>query len=103
LEHSRERKSTREAQNHASAGPPPSLVFSAPDSTLRTGRQDELSIVYVRLQEALADAQDRGAQQLKIDRAFVEAIYKVLDGQKGELEDLRSKLDGVKVNAIYLK
>ncbi|KAK0195319.1 signal transducer [Armillaria mellea] len=52
--------------------------------------------VLLRLQEAMADAKERGAQQLKLDRAFVEAIIKAMDVRRANFFDLKGKFDGVK-------
>lgn len=73
------------------------MVSGSEPSSSRPGKSEEVDIVHLRLQEALADAQDRGAQQLKLDRAFVEAIYNSIDSRKAEVDDMRSKFDGMKV------
>ncbi|KAJ3518786.1 hypothetical protein NMY22_g13507 [Coprinellus aureogranulatus] len=52
--------------------------------------------VVARLREALQDAQDRGAQQLKLDRGFLEAIFQTLDTRNTEFNQMRSKLDGMR-------
>ncbi|KAJ7072415.1 signal transducer [Mycena amicta] len=52
--------------------------------------------VVLRLREALADARDRGAQQLKLDRAFVEAILGAIESRDAESSSLKAKLDGFK-------
>lgn len=59
-------------------------------------RPDDSDFVLLRLQEAMADAKERGAQQLKLDRAFVEAIIKTMDLRKAAFFDLKGKFDGVK-------
>ncbi|KAG6917422.1 hypothetical protein DXG01_002507 [Tephrocybe rancida] len=58
--------------------------------------EDSPNLVTLRLQEAVADARDRGAHQLKMDRTFVEAILSTMETQKGEHLQLKSKFDGVK-------
>jgi len=58
---------------------------------------DTAEIVVLRLQEALVDARERGAQQLKMDRTFVEAVFSMLESTKQEHEQLRNKFDGIKV------
>ncbi|KAH8119286.1 RhoGAP-domain-containing protein [Phellopilus nigrolimitatus] len=54
------------------------------------------NLVTRRLKEALSDANDRSAEYIKLDRAFVEAIISSLD-QKGEqMSEMTNKLDGMK-------
>ncbi|KAF5385915.1 hypothetical protein D9615_002478 [Tricholomella constricta] len=73
------------------------ITLTEPGSTVPTTlRHDTADLVAVRLQEAVADARDRGAQQLKMDRAFVEAILSTMEAQKAEHQQLKSKFDGVK-------
>lgn len=59
-------------------------------------RPDDSDFVLLRLQEAMADAKERGAHQLKLDRAFVEAIIKAMDVRRANFFDLKGKFDGVK-------
>ncbi|KAJ7703285.1 hypothetical protein B0H17DRAFT_1194482 [Mycena rosella] len=59
-------------------------------------RNDQTSVVTLRLQEALADARDRGAHQLKLDRGFVEAILEVMESRDLDYLSLKGKFDGVK-------
>ncbi|KAJ7188362.1 hypothetical protein C8R46DRAFT_1054562 [Mycena filopes] len=61
-----------------------------------TARSDQASMVTLRLQEALADAQSRGAQQLKLDRGFIEAIIAAMESRELEHLSLKGKFDGVK-------
>ncbi|KAJ7045423.1 RhoGAP-domain-containing protein [Mycena alexandri] len=61
-----------------------------------TLNNDQASMVMLRLQEALADAQSRGAQQLKLDRGFIEAILGAMESRDSEYTSLKSKFDGVK-------
>ncbi|KAG5342922.1 hypothetical protein C0989_005870 [Termitomyces sp. Mn162] len=73
------------------------ITLTGPDSKMSTTlSEDGTDITVVRLQEAVADARDRGAQHLKMDRGFVEAILSTLETQKMEYLQLRSKFDGVK-------
>ncbi|KAG6821004.1 hypothetical protein H0H93_008633 [Arthromyces matolae] len=73
------------------------ITLTEPDSKGSTtisedGRED---LVTARLQEAVADARERGVP-LKIDRAFVEAILSTLQMQRAEYVQLKSKFDGIK-------
>ncbi|KAJ7209503.1 signal transducer, partial [Mycena pura] len=61
-----------------------------------SSKNDQASMVILRLQDALADARERGAQQLKLDRAFVEAILGAVESRDAELSNLKGKFDGVK-------
>ncbi|KAG6816966.1 hypothetical protein H0H87_001280 [Tephrocybe sp. NHM501043] len=63
---------------------------------LTVSQENGTDLVTLRLQEAVADARDRGAHQLKMDRAFVEAILSTMETQKAEYLQLKSKFDGVK-------
>jgi hypothetical protein len=57
-------------------------------------------MVTLRLQEALADARERGAQQLKLDRGFVEAILGAMESRDLENLSLKAKFDGAKVWSV---
>lgn len=61
------------------------------------GRADTGDLVSRRLKEALADATDRGATAVKLDREFVEAILHALQGSQNRYADLKGRLDGMKV------
>ncbi|KAK0461357.1 uncharacterized protein EV420DRAFT_1640837 [Desarmillaria tabescens] len=69
------------------------ITLTTPGSVTRP---DDSDFVLLRLQEAMADAKERGAQQLKLDRAFVEAIIKAMNVRRADLFDLKGKFDGVK-------
>ena len=60
-------------------------------------RDDSSDIVLRRLQEAMADARDRGTHQLKLDKGFAEAILGAMESRKLEYGELRGKFDGIKV------
>ncbi|KAJ7594830.1 hypothetical protein C8J56DRAFT_927746 [Mycena floridula] len=81
------------------------VTLTTPGQTAaRVLRQDPTDLVLLRLQEALSDATDRGAQQLKLDRGFVEAIVQSISSQKAENADLKSKFDGAKrVSKQYIE
>lgn len=57
-------------------------------------------LVTARLKEALDDAKDRNAQQLKVDRAFLEAILHTLESKNGEAIQMKGKLDGMRVSSL---
>ncbi|KAG6868110.1 hypothetical protein C0993_007521 [Termitomyces sp. T159_Od127] len=73
------------------------ITLTEPDlKTSTTFPEDAADLVIVRLQEVVADARDRGAQHLKMERAFVEAILTTLQTQKTEYLQLTNKFDGIK-------
>ncbi|KAK0504860.1 signal transducer [Armillaria luteobubalina] len=73
------------------------IALATPGANLSSvTRPDDSDFVLLRLQEAMADAKERGAQQLKLDRAFVEAIIKAMDVRRANFFDLKGKFDGVK-------
>ncbi|KAJ7680241.1 hypothetical protein DFH06DRAFT_408284 [Mycena polygramma] len=61
-----------------------------------SSRNDQASMVTVRLQETLADAQNRGAQHVKLDRGFVEAILGAMESRELEYLSTKAKFDGIK-------
>ncbi|KAJ7462200.1 signal transducer [Mycena galericulata] len=90
-------RSSSDSQNR----PPPTArvtITRAESASATTGalRNDQASMVVLRLQEALADARERGAQQLKFDRAFVEAILGAMESRELDYSNLKAKFDGVK-------
>ena len=59
--------------------------------------EDTSVLVTRRLQEALTDANERGAQQLKLNKTFAQAILNTLEYRTKVYADLKTKFDGVKV------
>ncbi|KAL0575599.1 Rho-type gtpase-activating protein [Marasmius crinis-equi] len=73
------------------------ITVSPPgDANDKADKQDTGDLVLVRLQEVLSDAKERGAQQLKFDRSFVEAIHKAMLSRKADYSELKGNLDGIK-------
>ncbi|RDB16810.1 putative Rho-type GTPase-activating protein 3 [Hypsizygus marmoreus] len=73
------------------------ITLTEPDSAVAAPFKSETTdLVVTRLQEAVIDARERGAQQLKMDRGFVEAILSAMAAQKAEFQQLKSKFDGAK-------
>ncbi|TFK44647.1 hypothetical protein BDQ12DRAFT_730679 [Crucibulum laeve] len=73
------------------------ITLTEPESTTSTTLRHESSdVVLLRLREAMDDAKDRGAQQLKLERSFIEAIMEALESRKSETHQLKAKLDGMK-------
>lgn len=59
-------------------------------------RADTADLVSRRLKEALTDATDRGANAVKLDKEFVEAILVALQGSQNRYTELKGRLDGMK-------
>ena len=57
---------------------------------------DNSDLVIRRLQEAFADATVRGAQQLKLDKGFVEAILAAFEQRNEAFSQLKVKYDGIR-------
>lgn len=60
-------------------------------------RHDTSELVSRRLKEALTDASERGSDYIKLDRAFIEAILTSLEQKNRQVNEISSKLDGMKV------
>jgi len=78
----------------------PEVVVTAPDSNVGRTFQQSSDVVLHRLQEALVDSKERGAQQMKLDITFVEAIIKAMGSRNEEFEDLKRSFDGMKVGSL---
>jgi hypothetical protein len=75
------------------------ITLTEPGSRVAvTLEEDTSALVTRRLQEALADADERGAQQLKFDKIFVQAIMSTMEYRSKTYADLKTKFDGMKVN-----
>lgn len=73
------------------------ITLTTPGSNVpRAFTQDTSELVLLRLQQALADAKERGAHQLKLDRGFVEAIITAMETKKADYSHLKGQFDGVK-------
>lgn len=73
------------------------VTLTPPESNVaRPATVDNSDLVVRRLQEAFADATDRGAQQLKLDKGFVEAILTAFDQRSDAFSQLKVKYDGMK-------
>ncbi|KAF7970388.1 hypothetical protein HWV62_24253 [Athelia sp. TMB] len=74
----------------------PTKASLAPDGAAPAVAPDSSDLVVSRLQEAYADASQRGAQQLKLDKGFVEAILGAFDQRQRAFGDIKSKYDGMR-------
>lgn len=73
-------------------------VTSGSGATSRSSRSPDA--VIARLREVLEDAKDRNAQQLKVDRTFMEALLQAFDTKTSEANQVRAKLDGMRVSTL---
>ncbi len=83
--------------SNASLGPTRITVTSPENSTSKLMRSDTSELVRLRLQEALADTNGRGSTHVKLDVEFVGAIMTLLEQRKEEYDDMKRRLDGMKV------
>jgi hypothetical protein len=80
---------------------PPGAKAAAGAGTTGALRQDTAVLVTRRLQEVLVDANERGAQQLKLDKTFVEAILGAMELRNKAYTDMKAKFDGMKVCSTF--
>lgn len=74
------------------------ITVTSPDNmTTSFVRSDTSELIRRRLQEALKDCQERGANYVKIDTEFLGAIMMLVDQQREDFQDIKRKLDGMKV------
>ncbi|KAJ3713293.1 hypothetical protein C8R42DRAFT_684717 [Lentinula raphanica] len=78
--------------------PPTTIMISPPADTKDEVKElaSPADLVLQRLQDVLADATDRGAQQMKLDRGFVEAIVNAMATRKAEYTEARKQIDSMK-------
>lgn len=72
----------------------------SPEITKGTIRSEISEIVIRRLREALQDTRDRGAAHVKLDTELIEAILSLLHQRQEECNEMKQKLDGVKVGIV---
>ncbi|EPQ56987.1 RhoGAP-domain-containing protein [Gloeophyllum trabeum ATCC 11539] len=73
----------------------PRMTLTVPGvEPVKIARESE-ELVTRRLQEVLLDANERNASHVKLDKEFVEAIYKVLEQKKTEQSTLKGKLNNI--------
>ncbi|TFK75276.1 RhoGAP-domain-containing protein [Pluteus cervinus] len=88
---------THDGPTHGLTRATTSITLTEPGSSVATTIQTHSpDAVQSRVKEAVKDAKERNAQQLKLDRMFVEAILETLESRKADYMDLKSRLDGVK-------
>ena len=73
------------------------VTLTPPESNVaRPATIDNSDLVVRRLREAFADATERGAQQLKLDKGFVEAILSAFEQRSETFSQLKVKYDGMR-------
>ncbi|KAI6157919.1 RhoGAP-domain-containing protein [Pisolithus tinctorius] len=73
------------------------ITLTAPESAATTPVLSEsYEFVLQRLQEMLADANEKGSLQLRFNKSFVETILSVMEQRHVEYTDLKSHYDGTK-------
>ncbi|KAF9461310.1 hypothetical protein BDZ94DRAFT_1264138 [Collybia nuda] len=75
---------------------PTSITLTEPGATSTVTLRHDTDIVSLRLHEVITDARERGAQQVKLDMDFIEAILATLETRKVENQRLKNKFDGIK-------
>ncbi|CAK5281481.1 unnamed protein product, partial [Mycena citricolor] len=87
-------RSSSESQGQPVKRIPLTRADSAGTAVPRDAIGSDLAVL--RLRQASADARERGATQLKLDKAFVDAILSAIDTRDAELSTVKTKLDGVR-------
>ncbi|KAJ3759986.1 signal transducer [Lentinula raphanica] len=87
-----------DAELESEENPPTTIMISPPADTKDEVKElaSPADLVLQRLQDVLADATDRGAQQMKLDRGFVEAIVNAMATRKAEYTEARKQIDSMK-------
>ncbi|KAJ3850321.1 signal transducer [Lentinula lateritia] len=78
---------------------PSTTIMVSPPADVKEEAKEPISaadLVLQRLQDVLADATDRGAQQMKFDRGFVEAIVTAMTAKKADYVEARKQIDSMK-------
>jgi len=84
--------------------PGPSAATRELSATTNTRRVDpDPDLVMSKLREALNNAKEKGAQQIKVDIGFVDAIVEHLTSRNAEYYRLKNRVDGMNVsNIVFL-
>ncbi|KAL4078283.1 hypothetical protein V8B97DRAFT_2074303, partial [Scleroderma yunnanense] len=73
------------------------ITLTTPESTTPTPvLSDSYEIVLKRLQESLIDVNEKGLQQVKFEKVFVEAILLAMEQRRMDYNDLNTRYDGTK-------
>ena len=75
------------------------VALAEPRSSVApTFNRDTTEIVSLRLQEAMVNAREHGIEYLELDVAFVDVIVASLESRKAQLNELKTRFDGIKVS-----
>ncbi|KAJ3903803.1 signal transducer [Lentinula edodes] len=88
-----------QVKNISDETPPSTTIMVSPPADAKEEAKEPISaadLVLQRLQDVLADATDRGAQQMKFDRGFVEAIVNAMATKKADYVEARKQIDSMK-------
>lgn len=73
------------------------ITLTTPESTTPTPVSSEpYEVVLQRLQELLADTNEKGSSQLRLNKSFMETIMSAMEQRHVEYHDLKSHYDGTK-------
>lgn len=73
------------------------ITLTTPESTTPTPVLGEsYELVVKRLQDALADANEKGLQQVRFEKAFMEATLLAMEQKRMDCNELRARYDGTK-------
>ncbi|KAI6121821.1 RhoGAP-domain-containing protein [Pisolithus sp. B1] len=73
------------------------ITLTTPESTIPTPVSSEsYEVVLQRLQELLADTNEKGSSQLRFNKSFLETITSAMEQRHVEYNDLKSHYDGTK-------
>ncbi|KAF4567660.1 hypothetical protein EYR40_006662 [Pleurotus pulmonarius] len=72
------------------------VTESEPSPSPHSSQGSQDALVCRRLREVIEDAQQRGVQQLKLEKQFVETILSALESKREECSEMKSRLDGMK-------
>ena len=83
--------------------PAPSATTRESSTTTNARRVDpDPDLVMSKLREALNNAKEKGAQQIKVDIGFVDAIVEHLTSRNAEYYRLKGRVDGMNVSSVVL-
>ncbi|KAH9485348.1 N-chimaerin [Psilocybe cubensis] len=85
------------ASHSRTPGSSDSSAASSPSTIQPSPRRNpsESDLVILRLREILNGAKEKGAQHLKVDIGFVEAIVELLESKNNEYYRMKNKVDGM--------
>lgn len=74
-------------------------TLTKPESTVAPPlKHDTTDTITLSLREAITNAEEHGAHQLRLDCAFAEVIIATLEYRKVQFDELKNRFDGIKVS-----